>query len=417
MNFNFHDLLANQFLVGLSGATALGGVLYVCRQIPHHLWRLALDQFSVGFDVKNSDVAFYWIEHWLAKHPYSGRARSLRLKGGHVARGIVPASDDEEENPDAPKYLLSPAPGNYLVRVGNRLAFIQRVEKEQKEGASQGMMMPDKETLHIRVLGRNRALLRKIIEDAYELTHAVAKKQLVIHVNGNDYWQVGAKQRLRPIESVILPHGVIESLVADMKLFMENELWYQKREIPWRRGYKLYGPPGCGKSSLVAGLASYFEMGVAVLNLNTVFRDSDLVDLLLSQPPRTLLLIEDLDSAFKERKADETKITFSSFLNAIDGLIAPSGRLLFVTTNHPEKLDTALVRPGRIDVNREITYATEDQARRFFRRFFPDAPIICVEEFGRHGAGLAPAEIQNVLLENQEDALSAVGAIARKRAA
>ncbi len=199
---------------------------------------------------------------------------------------------------------------------------------------------------------------------------------------------------------------------------MKNERWYHDRAIPWRRGYKLYGPPGCGKSTLVAGLASHFEMGVAVLQLNHVFSDSDLIDLLVGQPPKTLLLIEDLDAVFTlERKAAETKITFSSFLNALDGLIAPSGRMLFVTTNHPEKLDPALVRAGRIDVSRLITYATEDQAGRFFKRFFPEAHAIHIETFGRAAAGMAPAEIQNVLLEHQDDPAAAVVTVTKRRVA
>src|SRR5258706_12937585 len=140
MNFNLHDLLANQFLVGLSGATVLGGILYVFRQIPHHLWRLVLNQFSVGFDVKNSDHAFYWIEQWLAQHPYAARTRSLRLTGGQSRHGVSrdDKDDDEDDGVGRPKYLLSPAPGNYLVMINGRLAFIRREEKEKKESGGPG---------------------------------------------------------------------------------------------------------------------------------------------------------------------------------------------------------------------------------------------------------------------------------------
>lgn len=420
MNFNLHDLLTNQFLVGLSGATVLGGVLYVCRQIPHHLWRLVLDQFSVGFDVKNSDHAFYWMEQWLAQHPYAARTRSLRLTGGRNREAVVRADEDDGEDDAArPKYILSPAPGNYLVMIHGRLAFIQRTEKEQKEAGAPGVgVAPDKQTINVRIFGRNRVLLRKIVEDAYKVTHTVAKTRLMVHVNHSDYWQIGARQSLRPLGSVILPAGLVEALVADMSFFLGNKRWYEERAIPWRRGYKLQGPPGCGKSSLVAGLASHVGMGVSVLSLNNVTFDGDLIELLLGQPANTLLLIEDLDAAFThDRKSDQTKITFSSFLNALDGLIAPSGRLLFVTTNHPERLDPALVRPGRIDVTHEITYANEDQAGRFFKRFFPDAHAIHTETFGQAAAGMAPAEIQNILLEHQDDPAAAVVTVTKRRAA
>src|SRR5207247_3077660 len=70
---------------------------------------------------------------------------------------------------------------------------------------------------------------------------------------------------------------------------------------------------------------------------------------------------------------NSNKVTFSGLLNAIDGVAAGEGRILFPTTNHVERLDPALIRPGRIDRKIEIGLATRDQARRLFVRFFPQA--------------------------------------------
>jgi chaperone BCS1 len=64
-------------------------------------------------------------------------------------------------------------------------------------------------------------------------------------------------------------------------------------------------------------------------------------------------------------------VTFSGLLNALDGVASQEGRVLFMTTNHIEKLDPALIRPGRCDVIVKFDLATADQARRMFLRFFP----------------------------------------------
>lgn len=87
-----------------------------------------------------------------------------------------------------------------------------------------------------------------------------------------------------------------------------------------------------------------------MLSLN--LDDSSLADMMRYLPSHCVLLLEDIDAAFKsrvdnssERKDNESSITLSGLLNAIDGLAAPEGRLLFATTNHVQKLDPALIRP------------------------------------------------------------------------
>src|SRR5262249_60360189 len=73
----------------------------------------------------------------------------------------------------------------------------------------------------------------------------------------------------------------------------------------------------------------------------------------------------------------------SGLRNALDGVSSRAGRVLFLTTNHPEKLDPALVRPGRVDRKVELGYATSDQARRLFLWFY-------------RGSGPSPAELSRL---------------------
>ncbi|MEO5931625.1 MAG: AAA family ATPase, partial [Candidatus Kapaibacterium sp.] len=121
----------------------------------------------------------------------------------------------------------------------------------------------------------------------------------------------------------------------------------------------------------------------------------------------SIILIEDVDAAFIQRQPGEqaNHITFSGLLNAIDGVAAQAGRVIILTTNHPERLDPALVRPGRIDLEHELTTCDADMLERFFRRFFPDAEAWRVALFAEMNAGadLAPSVVQQFLLQHDGD--------------
>jgi chaperone BCS1 len=132
-------------------------------------------------------------------------------------------------------------------------------------------------------------------------------------------------------------------------------------------------------------------------------------------PANSIILIEDIDCVFEKRKQtedNESKVTFSGLLNAIDGVVAGEGRILFMTTNHIEKLDAALIRDGRCDVRILIENANADQARRLFLRFFPGENTLADqfgELVGQHE--LCMAALQGHLLKYSEDAVSAVSHI------
>jgi chaperone BCS1 len=81
-----------------------------------------------------------------------------------------------------------------------------------------------------------------------------------------------------------------------------------------------------------------------------------------------ILLIEDIDSLFEKRVAtdDNPSITFSNLINVLDGFLYKEGAIIFMTTNHPEKLDHALLRIGRIDMIFEINYPNKIHIKKLF---------------------------------------------------
>jgi chaperone BCS1 len=191
------------------------------------------------------------------------------------------------------------------------------------------------------------------------------------------------------------------------------------RGIPYRRGYLLHGSPGSGKSSFVAALAGDLGLDICVLNLNEPgLTDDRLQHAMVNLPPDSLLLLEDVDAAFVRREQAErfgTSVTFSGLLNALDGVVAGEQRLVFMTTNHPEVLDPALVRPGRVDRSIYLGPASVEQCKKLFQRFYPDSSYELAQRFSE---SLAPiigkvsmAELQGFLLlykQNPQTALEAL---------
>ncbi|KAJ7734222.1 P-loop containing nucleoside triphosphate hydrolase protein [Mycena metata] len=239
----------------------------------------------------------------------------------------------------------------------------------------------------------------------------------------------------RPLSSVILPDGMTKKLVGDVQEFLHSEDSYVQMGIPYRRGYLLSGPPGTGKSAELRIVFSFFvEYSPAtvqrrpyslsqanstcfLLEADCVFfrvvlhsyslkhslnsMDDSVMQRAVSNIPRhSILLIEDIDCFFGNRENDEDgpvdaftvsrpgsirgnrdgelrcSITLSGFLNMIDGVASEEGRLFFATctpqTNHYDRLDLALSRPGRVDVHFQYELSTADQAKTLFMRFFQE---------------------------------------------
>lgn len=221
---------------------------------------------------------------------------------------------------------------------------------------------------------------------------------------GTEWRPFGQPRRRRPLASVVLDQGIAEHILNDVTEFVDSQEWYVSRGIPYRRGYLLHGPPGSGKSSFVAALAGHLGYDICVLNLaEPGLTDDRLSHALTHAPAGSLVLLEDVDSAFqKDRDPTDRRssfATFSGLLNALDGVAAGEERLLFMTTNHIERLDPAMIRPGRVDVIHEVGDATPHQMRTLYLNFFPDQPQLA-DAFADalSGSSVSMALLQSYLL-------------------
>lgn len=372
------------------------------RQVPAHIFNFIRRQFIVSLDVQEKDSSFYWLTQWLDKHPYAAKSRAISVSAIHSA--------------DEPRAIYTPAPGLHFLWYRHRPVWLTRTREKPTAGNLQT------ETFTIRTIGRSPALLREMVAEALALSLRPDNK-ITVFASQREYWQKVSSFSPRPLSTVLLPDGIAERMKADIEEFRANKEWYEERGIPWRRGYLFKGPPGTGKSSLITALAGAINFDLYVLSLTTSgLSDDGLTQLLLNIPKGGALLLEDIDSVLDGRnvKAGDSQnaatVTFSGILNALDGVASKPGLMVFMTTNHPERLDPALIRPGRVDVQVEFPHATPELMGRFFQHFYGKlvTPGLVAEfvEAASNGEGLSMASVQQLLLAHKTDPTAAIKALA-----
>ncbi|GMH45728.1 hypothetical protein BSKO_13691 [Bryopsis sp. KO-2023] len=229
--------------------------------------------------------------------------------------------------------------------------------------------------------GRNSIdILKRFVETArVEVRRSRKGNKFTLYrwqLKGN-FWKRYGDHAGRDPKTLILPKDMCAEVLEDVKDFFSiaTRKWYMNFGIPYKRSLLLYGPPGSGKSSVIKMIAS--ECGRSVCYLQPAgMSDAALADAMEDLPRRTVLVLEDVDALFAagRESAKKQKLTFSGVLNALDGLISPqNGQLIVMTSNHPERLDPAMIRCGRVDRRFELSAPTCDQAVRMFNAFYPEA--------------------------------------------
>ena len=390
--------LSNDLFLGGLALGTFGVAAAVLRSLLGALARTVARRARVSLTLDNRSPAYRHFCLWMEHHGVLSRARHLRLTDAAWAKGTQGHA---------------PAPGRHWFLWRGRLCRLDRtLEKKARIGPSHDPRPLEVLTITI-LFGRVGTILDWIAEGA-QIARGRDRIGPGLHVLRDGYWDHVGDVTRRPLETVLVDDDRITRLADDMRWFYEARDWYAARGVPWRRGYLFHGPPGTGKSSLIRALASDLSLDIATLDIGrATLSDDDLREALTSAPARTLIAIEDVDAVFRKRAAGErgSGVSFSGLLNAIDGVSAQEGRALVMTTNHKDRLDAALVRPGRADVHLELGRVSAPTARRLFERFFPgEAALACAFERALGDRRVSPAQVQGWLLAHSTDAAAAARA-------
>lgn len=374
------SLFENPLFAGGLGLAGLGAAAALGRRWVIKSASLIKQRLLVDLEISKQDESYQWILAWLSiPRPQERGFITSRLTRIHHLSMKTRVQRTADGSVPPVKFHAQSGYGKHIIRYKN--AFIQ-IDREKQSSHNHTTGEPH-ETVTFTTLYAHRNIFEDIFAEALHLERAAQSGKTVMWASKGIEWiQFGDARRKRPLDSVILDQGIKERIVDDVKDFLGRQQWYVDRGIPYRRGYLLYGPPGSGKSSFIQALAGELDFGVAIINLSERGMQDDKLALLLTKlPRRTILLLEDADAAFMNRRQTDADgyngatVTFSGLLNALDGVAAGEERIAFLTTNHIDRLDEALIRPGRVDMTVRIGWATRHQAAEMWDRFYGDIDV------------------------------------------
>ena len=347
---------------------------------------------------------------------------------------------------------FQPMSGTYHFWFHRRLFFVTPIPGRTSTYQAQGWAPTTDEKIIIHRLGRSTDPIKEFIKACLsQFSHKTSSCTVILRpspksMRWEKVWRRVSTRPSRSIDTVVLDQSQKDLILKDMAEYLQpnTATWYADRGIPYRRGYLFYGPPGTGKTSLSVALAGHFRLDIYCISLRDSSMTEEDLHLIFEAIPakRALVLLEDIDTAGlsnreelridgaysedssessdqysscsdsgesdeesdrKNRKkssssSNKSGISLSSLLNSIDGVASPEGRILIMTTNSRRKLDAALLRPGRADLQIGFSLAGRDQMVDIFERMFQPVPE--ASTYGVDNAGLG-LEKSSQLIQTQ----------------
>lgn len=380
-----HNLLNNQFLGGGLVLMVTGAVMALLRNIPKTVYGWLNHRFTVSLTILDGDPLFEWTKLWLDSLPYSKRARSLSCSLYREA--------DEDFSTES-RAVFAPAYGSHFFRHGKLFIWLER---GKPEAAPTNTIHKTPETITLTVLTTKQSVVRDLVKEIMHSARVLEQQRVRGYISGCGWWRRLSTFAPRKLATVDVPQDDETRITSAIEEFLQSRSLYVERGIPYHLNFLFAGLPGTGKTSLASALCGHFGLNLHILNIaGPGMNDDRLVELMLSLPQKSMLLLEDVDAVVPEARqkprpvenqpsapgelgkanADEAQgITLSGLLNCMDGLTAPDGAIIVMTTNHPKMLDDALLRPGRVDFRVNFGPATREQIERMCNRLHPNRKL------------------------------------------
>jgi chaperone BCS1 len=339
----------------VAGALTLvigGSVSYFVRDIPLKLWVFLKAQAIVEAELDNTsewngkDPIFMRFMNWYPNHSIQWMSRSYKYNSeGKMVAGK----------------------GNQYFMFKGRLFWFFITDL-----SSDGVHFR-KQVINIRCLSRSKALMNDMLDTATFVEAGAAKAAIqVFSLRVTQYEQTWVSVGSYPILKNMVPlvnadtFGVISEC---LKRFAETKEWFDENHITYKRTFLFSGPPGTGKSTLAMQIAMMTGRDVYLVDLQNI-RGSDFTNIVGSIPSGSVMLLEDVhgcDELLKREPLEDGNRYVSSqgpdlsqVLNVLCGIIPLADIITIMTTNYKERLEPALYRPGRVDVDVEVGYLNNE---------------------------------------------------------
>ena len=341
----YSAFVSNQLLVGGVGTLAFGSLMYVLRAVPRKIFDIVERMLWTKVFVESLSNEYRDVDAFIESRRLDFFSRSLEIKDGALKTGFG----------------------------GGWGSYDGVLFKYSKTKSSQEVTQF--ETITVSFLTRDRSVVERFMRDSRPQEHKNSIYVAIFSAGGSSG---GLRRRKRGLDTVFADQSIKDRLVARLNWFIGAEDWHSARGIPWKLGIVLHGPPGTGKTSLIHALASEFDFDIKYIKslhgLGAAF---------MSGKKNDLFVIEDIDTITKGLNREQQKdggaapdgfamagSPLHEILNSMDGMQTPDGLKFIVTTNHIDRLDPAIIRPGRIDDVIEVGPLSIESARRMFRAFY-----------------------------------------------
>lgn len=276
----------------------------------------------------------------------------------------------------------------------------------EKDGSPVGLSYSVKIKENLKLIADSKEIIESFIFDAKKYSEPEKNNEIICRIWKNTYWSVMSKLPKRDINTLFLDGNKKEEIIEDINNFKNTKDDYINFGIPYKRNFMLEGQPGTGKTSLITTIASDLDLDIAIINFGPKLDDVNFISAISNLPDKSILILEDIDVLFNERRKAEGNnsfVSFSCILNVLDGMSRKEGLITFMTTNYLENLDSALIRPGRIDYKLNFDYATKNQIYNMYKYFLEDQ-IENFEKFYKkiNKYKIVTSALQKFLFENRK---------------
>ena len=241
-----------------------------------------------------------------------------------------------------------------------------------------------------KVSHQNLIFLKEFVIQAITDKDIIEEKKIKVYKSTcGGYFEHCGKVYAQDIDkNIYIPDIIKDNIVSQIDNFLSQKT--RDRYLKYGRLYKtsflLTGVPGSGKTSIIKAIACKYNKPIYIFNFSKKLDDEILIGLMRSIKNDSIILFEDLDAFFIDRQPQGINISFSALLNILDGVYGTTtGCITFITANNSDRLDPALIRPGRVDKIIKFDYPRKKEIKKaFYDMIDTDPPPNNFEEFYNH---------------------------------